>query len=250
MKFSYYFFQKFPELIANEFLYYSKNVIIDLFNELIIISNNLINDIDDYIKHIKIILNINNGDNENIKFKRALNELKGVIPPGLINCLELCWEKCFLLYQIEAYVLPHPSFIYNFDNTDTLKKTYNNLKSKICSKTYLTKRLLECFLNIYNKVIFLNNPLVPGWLSESNLKIKLSNKSIFNFITDKTKQKITEQIREWSMRESKLLFIDVSFFYTEIDKLEKLDFLWIVNISDEELIKKYKSKMQNYKVSN
>ena len=229
------YYKEVSEEIANEFCYYSKNIRKKLFDEIFNISNFLINEIEKYKLDIYNKFEIKTEDKKNTKLKKLIKEHKEELTLEFAHKLNLCWENCILLYQIEVYILTHPLLTYNFDN----KTPYNNLKSIVREKTYISKRLLECFLNDYKKIIFLNCLISPSWVIKSNLNYKLE-KNVFQFISFELRNEMINQIETWVIREPKLQNIDI-----DIHKLINLDKIWIIKIGDEELYEKYKDKIKN-----
>lgn len=227
--------KEFSEEISNEFCYYSKHTRKKFFDEIFNISNFLINEIENYKFNIYSKFELKETDQKNIKLKKMIKEHKDELSLEFANTLNLCWENCILLYQIEAHILTHPLLTYNFDN----KTKYNNLKSIVREKTFITKRVLECFLNDYNKIIFLDCLISPSWSIESNSNYKLE-KNAFQFISLELKNEMISQVETWVIIQPKINNIDIDIY-----KLFKLDKIWITNIGGEELFEKYKNKIKN-----
>lgn len=254
MFYPYFAFNEFPNEIISQFCYYSKYVRKKLFDEIINISNDLIDKIDKNWSNIEIkfkINNINVGDNMK-GLKKAINKMidKIDIDIEINDFLKSIWINCALLYQIEAFILPYPFFTLGFDNL--CKKKFNKLKLSIANKTYLTKRMLECFLRD-RKHIYLNNSVMPKWVGpdvqcECNL-----TKNIIDFISLETINEMISEVNFWLMCESTLSTDKIKLFNFEIKKWAQIDYFWIrifftrvQNKENENLYVKYKMKMNKF----
>jgi len=229
---------------ANKFCYYSKNNRIELVKELRRITFDLMQNIDTSTINIKGILGINKDDNYNTNLKKSIGTLKDKLSDDLIINLNSCWENCVLLYEIERCILIHPLLTYEFD--DSFQRMYYDLKKSINEKTFISKRLLECFLNNYKKIIFLDNFNAPSWLSVSDNKYKLS-KNAFGLITTDVKHKLFEQLKKWIKSEISLLISEIKFCKNEIDRLSQVERIWIRKMfCEDKIYMKYVNKINNY----
>jgi len=237
-----------PNEIASEICIYSKNVREKLIEELNMICGFLINNIKNCKSNIETNLNVKNDNNRNSILKESVKQLKSEFMLELIDTLNLCWENCILLYQIEDCILTHPLLTYKFDYF--YKENYNNLKRVIANETFITKRMLECFLSNNQKIIFLDSLLSPKWITNASNNYNFE-KNVFSLFSVNLKKEMIDQIEFWINQQYKIIFSDFEWFNAETEikkKWEKIDGIWIfyLKISDKEIIYKYNKKMKSF----
>jgi hypothetical protein len=202
--------------------YYSITVRKKVFDEINTLSNDLINQIDKNWSYIETKFRINGiSVGENIKdLNKAVNILNDKNNINLGNELKSIWKNCILLHQIESFILPYPFLSYNFDNLYKLR--FNYLKRSIAYETFLTKKMLECFLQD-KAFIFLNNYVMPKWLG-INFEYILT-KNVFDFILLETINEMIIEVDRWIVCEYSLSTNELTQSYVEVIKIwSQLDF--------------------------